>query len=239
MSLVNSSSAVFFALAVEFRLTLTGVVGGVGLGVVIQSSNQWVGPGFPDGIFDGERSVSIRQTAESNVLRGIQYYVREAWPAEVGAVGAPGIAAGATAKLHFLIGSKKVQVIRREFHHLATEMRIDLFSGPTGVTGGTDMTIHNYNSVAPVATSVITAKRDVATTSDGTPFGGREYFFGAAAAGQRTADSIPEGFVRALPANGSFIVAIKNTGSQTANAQYYLTWSEGEPDIPRKGDGTP
>lgn len=239
MALVNSSSAVFFALAVEFRLTLTGVVGGVGLGVVIQSSNQWVGPSFPDGVFDGERSITIRPVTETSVLRGLQYYVREAWPSEVGAVGAPGIAAGATKKMHFLTGSKKVQVVRRDFHFLATELRIDLFASPTGVSGGTAMSIHNYNSVSPVATSVISATRDVTTTSDGTPFGGREYFFGAAAAGQRTADSIPEGFVRALPANGSFIVAIKNTGSQTANAQYYLTWSEGEPDIPRKGDGTP
>lgn len=237
--LVNASTAVFFGFVTEFRLTVAGVSGGSGMSVIIQSSDSWAGPGFPDGVFDGTRSMFQRPSTESNVLRGVQYYVRAAWPSEVGATGAPGIAAGATVKMHFLTGSKKIQVYKRDFHFLATELRIDLFSGPTGVTGGTAMSVHNYNSVAPVATSVVSATRDVTTTTDGTAFGGREYFFGSAAAGQRTADSIPEGFVRALPANGSFIVAITNTGAQTANAQYYLTWTEGEPDIPRRGDGTP
>jgi hypothetical protein len=236
--LVNSSAAVFVGVVAEYRLTLSGVSGGSGMAAVIHNSTQWIGPGLPKGVTEGTRALYSRPMTESQVLQGLQYYVRKAWrgatPLETASAE---IGAGATVKMHFLTGDKKVQVTKREFHFLSTELRIDLFANPTGVSGGTAMPIHNYNSDAPVATSVVSATADVTTTDDGVAFGGQEYFFGASAVGHRAADSIPEGFIRALPANGSFIVAITNTSNAAASAQYYLTWTEGEPDIPRRGDG--
>lgn len=229
--LLNSSAAVFFGFVVEFRMTISDVSGGSGMVAVIQSSDSWIGPGLPDGVFDGTRAVFERPISEGNVLRGVQYYVREAWPK------ANQIPAGETRKLYFLLGSEKVQVLHRDFHFFAEELRIQLFVSPVTVTGGTDVTVHNYNNDTPVATSLMAVKRDVSTVSDGTQFGGDEYFFGSATGGQRNGDTIPEGFLRALPAGGSFIVAITNTGSGASSAQYYLTWTEGEPDIPRRGDG--
>ncbi|MNX97911.1 hypothetical protein D3C86_1302940 [compost metagenome] len=113
-------------------------------------------------------------------------------------------------------------------------MKIELFIGPTGVTGGTDLIVHNYNGVSPVATTVA-AKKNVTTTTNGTQFdhGDPEHFFGGANDPQRqNVDSIPLGRERVLPANSEFLVVITNTGTGNARAQYFLDFYEGTTDLP-------
>jgi hypothetical protein len=204
------------------RVTFTGLSGGSG-------ARLWESTGtLPGGLFAGNAAMVVQPYAEINAKRGLQFYARAAWPL------ADPIAAGATRKLYFQTGSKKVIIKYREAESFAEELEIRLFASPTGVSGGTDLTIHNYNSVSPTITTVLAAKKNVVTVSDGTPFDDNdpECYFGASGAGGRSTQTSAPNIDRILPANAEFITTIKNTGSTSARAVYYLTWYEGDPDLP-------
>ena len=215
----------FYAAALEYRATISGVVGGSGLSVWLSQLEE---RGFPPGAFEGLRALTTQPYTEANVKNGLQFYFRAAW--HLGEV----IPTTETRKVWVKVGVKPLIVKLREFLFVAEEIRLELFASPTGVTGGEDIDIHNYNRVNPVATSLLGVKKNVVTVSDGTPFDRNdpEYFFGASSAPQRAQSSIPQGRERIIPPNTEFIVAITNTGSGNARAQYLLDWYEGEPDLP-------
>ena len=181
----------------------------------------------PPDLYRGFRAITTQPYTEANVKNGVQYSLRAAWPL------LDTIATGASRLIWFKTGAKPVLVKLRDLQYLAEELSIQLYTGPTEVTGGTVLGISNYNGVAPVATTV-QAKKNVTVTARGTEFGGSdpEYLFGAAGNPQRAPASIPQGRERVLPANTEFIVAITNTGTSAARVQYYLDWYEGATDLP-------
>jgi hypothetical protein len=184
--------------------------------------------GIPDGAFSGLRAMTVQPYTEANVKNGVQYNIRAVWPL------LDLIAAGTSKKIWFKTTTKPVLAKLRQFQYLAEEMKIELFTGPTGVTGGTTLLVHNYNGVNPVATTV-QAKKNVTTTTNGTQFDhdDPEYFFGGSVDPQRqNVDSIPLGRERVLPANSEFLVVITNTGAGNARAQYFLDFFEGGADLP-------
>ncbi len=184
--------------------------------------------GMPSGLFSGTRAMTVQFYPEANVKNGLQYNVRAVWSlADV-------IPTGTARKIWFKTNAKPVIVKIRDFQYIAEELRIELFLGPTGVSGGTDLIVHNYNGVNPVATTVA-AKKNVTITSNGTPFdhGDPEYFFGGTTDPQRqSASAFPVGRERILPANTEFAVVLTNTGTGNARAQYFLDFYEGSTDIP-------
>ncbi|WAX22810.1 hypothetical protein MAJJADAN_00048 [Pseudomonas phage Amjad_SA] len=203
------------------RVTLAGVTGGAGGLLWVQQSE------IPVGTFEGLAAITTQPYTEANVKNGLQFYIRAVWPKT------ETIPSGATRKIWFNTGSSPVIVKARVFEFDAEELRIDLYAGPTGVSGGTVITPQNYNRVAPVA-AVSSALKNVTTVTDGTPFDPTdpEYFFGASNSPQRTPGSILQGRERILPANAQFIVAITNTGSSAARAQYFLDYYQGATDLP-------
>jgi hypothetical protein len=188
--------------------------------------------GMPAGLFEGSRAITVQPYTEANVKNGVEYYLRAAWPES------DPIATGTTRKLYFQTGAKKVIVKLRDLHYVGEELAIRLYANPVGVSGGTALAIHNFNNVNPVATSVIDARKNVTTVSDGVEIDGGdpEYLYGASSASQRSQLAIPVGRERIIPANSGFIVAITNTasggGAAAARVQYFLDWFEGEPDLP-------
>ena len=184
--------------------------------------------GIPAGAFSGFRAITVQPYTEANVKNGVQYNIRAVWPL------LDLIPTGTARKVWFKTTTKPVLAKLRQFQYLAEEMKIELFSGPTGVTGGTTLIVHNYNGVSPVATTV-QAKKNVTTTTNGTQFDhdDPEHFFGGANDPQRqNVDSIPLGRERVLPANTEFLVVITNTGTGNARAQYFLDFYEGQADLP-------
>lgn len=184
--------------------------------------------GIPAGAFSGLRAMTVQFYPEANVKNGVQYNLRAAWPlSDV-------IPTGTARKIWVKTNAKPVIVKIRDFQYVAEELRIELFGGPTGVSGGTDLLIHNYNGINPVATTV-QAKKNVTITNNGTPFdhSDPEYFFGSANDPKRqAATAFPSGRERILPANSEFAVVITNTGTGNARAQYFLDFYEGGSDLP-------
>lgn len=211
--------------AVAYRLTFTGLPGDL-------PGNMWVsGADLPGGVFDGTRALTVQNYTEANVKNGVQYYLRATWPS------ADSIVAGASRRLWFKTGALPVIIKLRDFSYVAEEIRIRLYKGPTGVTGGTDLVIHNYNGISPVAAVGLAAKKNVAVTSDGVEFDGgdAEYLFGASTSALRSQAAIPQGRERIVAPNSEFIVLIDNLstgGSAAARVQYFLDFYVGQPDLP-------
>lgn len=175
---------------------------------------------LPDQLFDGNKALTVQPFTELNIKNGVQYYVRASWPL------ADSIASGASKNIYFQLGAKDVLTKVRILDYIGEELTLEIFSSPD-VTGGTPLSVSNWNLRNPVVTTV-TATKDVTVNDPGTPAGDAEYFFGGGSQGQRVASSIPEGFERVVPANSDFLIRITNTGGGTARAQYFLTWYEGE-----------
>lgn len=203
------------------RITFTGLVGGAGARIWDDISAQ------PSGLYAGLSAITTQPYTEANVKNGLQYNIRSAWPLT------DPIATGTSRKIWFKTTTKPVIIKLRELQYLAEELKIELFRAPTGVSGGTDLTVHNYNAVSAVPTTV-QAKKNVTITGNGTPFdaGDPEYFFGGANDPQRQIATILQGRERILPANTEFAVVITNTGGGSARVQYFLDFYEGGTDLP-------
>lgn len=229
--LVNECRAVFFGFVTEFRITVSGVSDGDDMDMIVQSSDSWIGPGNPDGLFDGDRTSTAQTLADAATKASRCYYMREAWPT------ANPIPVGGVRKLYVVLGAKPVTLIARDLSSKGAEIRVQFAAFPTGVSGGTPISLNPLNNAAPVPSSIVTALRDVTTVSDGTLFGSPDYVFGATAQGQQSGGVTTDLFKRILPAGGVFLILIENTGLGDAMVQYTLQWMEGTPDTPRKGDG--
>lgn len=204
------------------RVTFSGLSGGVG-------AKLWFSTGqFPIGLYNGLAAITVQPYTETNVKNGLQFYARAVWPL------LDPILAGTTRKIYARTGSKQILVKLRGLDYVAEELEIKVFFGPTGASGGTALTIHNYNAVSPVATTVQEIRKNVTTVTDGTEIDGidDEHFFGATAAGNRIQSNTPLGIDRVLPTNSEILIALTNTGTGSARAQYFLTWYEGFPDMP-------
>lgn len=216
----------FFAVRLDgsvaaLRITFSGLVGGSAPRIWDDIASA------PAGIYAGLAAITTQPYTEANVKNGLQFNLRATWP--LGDL----IVNGTTRKIWFKTTTKPVIVKLREFQYVGEELILRLFRGPTGVTLGTDLTIHNYNAVNPVASTCF-AKKNVTTTSDGTEFdaGNAEVFFGSANAPQRNSSVALQGRERILPANSEFIVSITNTGTDSARVQYFLDFYEGGTDLP-------
>lgn len=204
------------------RVTFTGLVGGVAPRLWVEQRE------LPDGLFSGNAAITTQSYVEANVKNGLQFYARAVYDL------ASPIPVGQTRKLYFKTGAKHIIVKLREMNYVAEELLLRIFANPTGVTGGVILEIHNYNSDLPVATSILDAKKDVTTLTDGVEIdgGNAERFFGPSSPGQRVQSATPSGVERHLPENSEFLVSITNTGTYDARVQYFLTWFEGQPDAP-------
>lgn len=182
------------------------------------------GSGIPAGAFSGLRAMTTQSYIEANVKYGLQFYIQHNLPQLVATTG--------TYKLLFTTGAKQVLIKGREMYGIGELISIQLYKQPTAPTpGGTLLTVQNFNDVSPVATTV-TIRGGVTTTSDGTPWGDPQRLFGQNAAGQRSGSGLAPGGDRILKANSTYLVFFRNTGSGTADIDYFLTWFEGQSDLP-------
>lgn len=219
-----SSLGTGLALASEFGhfksliITITGVsFPGSGISVVVSST---VSAGPPEAYL-GTRALVTQSYVETNTKLGTQFYLRT--PAT--------LANGATWYMGFQTGALPVLIKARDCYALAESLTITLFKGST-YTGGAPIVVENYNDISPVATTV-TAATGVTPTVNGTQWGGSEHIYGANSVAQRTGSGLPPGGDRVLAPNKAYMVALQNNGSGSVTADYFLTWFEGQPDLPR------
>lgn len=205
----------------SLRLTFTGLVGGAG------PLLWFTDAGAPsDKLFVGLAAMTVQTYLEANVKNGLQFFIQLALPQ---------LAALGTHKLLFTTGAKQVLVKAREMYGLGQFISLQVYKQPNAPAPlGTLVAVQNYDDVAPVATTV-TIRSGVTTVSDGTPWGDPQRLFGSSQAGGRVGSGLAPGGDRRLKANSTYLVVFRNTdsgGSGTADIDYFLSWFEGDSDLP-------
>lgn len=208
---------------VRVRINLAGVAGVTSASVTIWRDDESVET-FPPGVFSGLRAINTQNFVEANVKNGVQFYLQHNVPQLAASTG--------VYKLLFTTGAKPVLVKGREMYGIGEAISLQVYKQPTApAPGGSLLTVQNYNDVAAAATTV-TVRGGVTTTADGTPWGDPQRLFGQSAAGQRAGSGLAPGGDRVLKPNSSYLVVFRNTGSGTADIDYFLTWYEGGTDLP-------
>lgn len=210
------------------RFTFTGVSGSAGP----LSGTAYVTDGaIADLAFQGLRALNVQGYVESNVKLGYQFYFQYMLPT---------LAGGGTnaVKIAFRTGAQPVLIKDRALYALGNSVGLQLFKAPTGISGGTAIPVQNYNDIIP-QTSTVTVLGGVTTTSNGTPWGDPTHIYGASQAAGRTGSGLAPGADRVLAPNRDYLIVVTNLDTTTgaggqALCDYYLTWYEGAPDLPRQ-----
>jgi hypothetical protein len=203
------------------RFTIAGLTGGTG---PLVGSAYMTDGAIADQAFQGLRAMNTQTYVETNVKLGAQFYIQYALPT---------LAGGATHKIAFVTGAQPVLIKSRDLYGFGASIALQIFKQPTGVTGGTPITVQNYNDINAVATTV-NVTGGVATTANGTAWGDPQHIYGASQVVSRTGSGLAPGGDRVLKPNSSYLVVVTNADTQSASADYFLTWYEGAPDLPRQ-----
>lgn len=206
------------------RFTLAGVTGGTGslYGAAISQAT-----GLPDYAATGGRAINTQSYTESNTKLGTQFYF-QFYNAS--------LAAGGTYNIVFTVGSKIVLVKNRTLYTNCVNMAVQLFKAPTGVSGGTPIAVQNYNDINPVAATA-NVLGGAAVTGNGTSWGSPAHIWNASANGQGQQSGsglAPLGDRVLLPGKAYLIQIVNNDLVNAAPFDYFLTWFEGTPDLPRQ-----
>ena len=221
---VTPIQAADFGHFAALRFTLIGVIDG---SHVIAGTAGPVHPtGLPDGVANGQRALNVQTFAESASKIGNAFYLQYMLPT---------LAASATNKIVFTTGANPVVVNDREFYVFGASVSIQLFKQPTGISGGTALTVQNYNDINP-AVSTVAVKALATVSANGTSWGDPVHVYNSStgATGSRAGQMLNPNGGRVLKANSTYLVVITNNDVATAQADYYLSWTEGVPDLPRQ-----
>lgn len=208
---------------VRVRVSIAGVAGVTSTEAFIWRDDESI-EAVPPGVFSGLRALTTQNYTEANVKNGLQFYIQHNLPQLVASTG--------VYKLLFTTGAKQVLVKGREMYGIGETFSLQIYKQPNAPTpGGTLLAVQNFNDVTAAATTV-TVRGGVTTAADGTAWGDPQRLFGQSAAGQRAGSGLAPGGDRVLKANSSYLVVFRNTGSGTADIDYFLTWYEGGTDLP-------
>lgn len=202
------------------RLTFSSVTGATS---VLTGAVASFSVSVPDLAFVGHRALNVQSYIESNTKNGTQFYMQFTLPA---------FAAAGTYNIVMTTGALPVLIKDRSMYSDGASISSQLFKAPTGVTGGTPITVQNYNDINPATTTVALLGGATVTTA-GTSWGDPLHLYGAGGVGQRTGANLAAHGDRVLQSNSSYLFRVVNvTGA--ANVDYFVSWFEGPPDLPRK-----
>ena len=177
--------------------------------------------GTPIGLYQGLEATPTQNYTEINSKKGEQQYIQLALA----------LTAGTTTKIAFTTGSKPVLIKQRDFTARGEQVSIQIFKAPTGVTGGTPVTVQNFNDRNPVTGSVVVTS-GVTTTTNGVSWGDPQTLYGVNQQSQRVGQIISSGAERVLAANKTYLIVITN-GTGDSTCEYFLSFREGDTDYPR------
>lgn len=213
----------FFGIVDAYRFTIAGVSGGSNLRAEVLDTDVWMGPGFPEGVFDGNRAITQQNYIEANVKNGLEYEAASL---------TEGLLAGANIDTIFITGAKPVIIKSRIVKFNGTKLQTRVYRAPD-YTGGTPATVFNLNDIGPVATSV-QILGGATVSNAGTEFGAPTFDLGSSGIGNVSLSTYTVvGIERVLRPNTTYLQRITNTSGATQDVAGYLTWFEGFPDLPQ------
>jgi hypothetical protein len=225
LDMTGSKSPVAVGPVDAYKFVIAGVVGGDQLEVHINDMSVWPGPNFPAGIFDGNRAITVQDYLAANVKRGAQFEAASLIPS---------LGAGQTAYALFRTTSLPVLVKARAVGFTGTGYTARVYKNPTfsGAADGTPIPVFNLSDRNPNATTVTLLSLTNLLTP-GTEFGAPTYGVGSEGQANRPIGTFSApGIERDLNKTTDYLLAITNNDLAAQKFATYLTWYEGEKDLP-------
>lgn len=196
---------------------------GTGCKVSVQRLDEFVGSEpIPAGAFTGNRAMTVQNYIESNVKNGVQYESSRYL------LNVPG---NSNVDSIFITGSKPVILKVRALNYSGVGVIGQLFRSSV-YTGGTPAQdqIRNLNDITPVPTTIQLISAPTITTLGATPFA-FDYLFGSAQP-QAQGGNSDLGQERIFRANTAYHFRIVSLDPNVQNISAYISWFEGNPDLP-------
>lgn len=177
--------------------------------------------GFPAGVFEGTRALTVQSYVEANSKNGVQHEGSTILPA------VPALGVNDTI---FLTGSKPVALKGRVISYSGEGVVGEIYGEPT-YTGGTEAPYQNASDINPVAgeSKIIVG---ATITDDGyLPFAPVYALGNKSNQGQGSTLSVL-GSERLLKPNTAYLLRLASLDSSAQDISSFLTWYEGDLDLP-------
>lgn len=175
----------------------------------------------PDGLYEGGRAITVQSYVEANSKLGVQHE---------GSTLLSNVAGGALNDTIFLTGSLPVSLKGRIVSYTGDGVTAYIYEAPT-YTGGTEASYQNASAINPVTgeSKIIVG---ATVSDDGTLVFAPVHFIGnQSQQGQgTTANSVTA--ERLLKPNTPYLLRLESLDSQPQNISSYISWYEGELDLP-------
>lgn len=212
---------IYSGIARRFKIIKSGVPGTVTtINVGVWRSDD-LEASIPAGVFTGSRAVTSQSFRDANTKLGNLFNASRR---------VIGLAAGANADSIFLTGANPVILYARNIGYTGNGVAAAIYRQPT-YTGGTAADINNPNDINPATTgvSLLTAPT---VTNIGTLTTAIAYSEGSTSnQGQGNAGASLGEEIIMLP-NTAYLLRVTSLDTQAQNFSAYLSWYEGQPDLP-------
>ncbi|WAX23066.1 hypothetical protein pA_gene0025 [Vibrio phage 13VT501A] len=177
--------------------------------------------GSPDGLYEGRRAQTVQSYVEANSKNGVQHE---------GSTLLEGVAAGASNDTIFLTGALPVALKGRIISYTGSGVSAFIYEAPT-YTGGTPAAYENASAINPVAgLSQIIVGATVSVDGD-LVFAPVHFIGNQSNQGQGTTANSVTG-ERLLKPNTAYLLRLTSLDDQPQDISSYLSWYEGELDLP-------
>lgn len=177
---------------------------------------------LPSGLFAGLRAITTQSYTEANAKNGVEHE---------GSTLLIALAGTASNDTVFLTGSLPVSIKQRTISYSGVGVSSFIYEAPT-YTGGSPVEYQNASAINPVAglSQIIVGST---VTSDGDLVFAPNHLLGSASqTGKGDIFAIP-GSEKLLKPNTAYLLRITSLDSQAQNVSSFLSWYEGELDLPR------
>ena len=171
----------------------------------------------------GLKAWVIQSYTEANVKNGLQFEASFDFT---------NVAAGNGRIIAFRTTSKKAIVKARKINFSGAKITARVFKGGTITETTNQNDIFNLSDINPQPPTVELFPNATFTVA-GTEFGAPNFTYGSEGLGGRALGSFGiEGVERNLNDNQLYYLQVTNNDTVAANFSVYLTWYEGDPDLP-------
>lgn len=212
---------IYSGIARRFKIIKSGVPGTVTtINVGVWRSDD-LEASIPAGVFTGARAVTSQSFRDANTKLGNLFNASRR---------VIGLAAGANADSIFLTGANPVILYARNIGYTGNGISASIYRQPT-YTGGTASDINNPNDINPSTTGV-TLLTAPTVTNIGTLTTAIAYSEGSTSnQGQGNPGASLGEEIIMLP-NTAYLLRVTSLDTQAQNFSAYLSWYEGQPDLP-------
>jgi len=178
--------------------------------------------GFPAGVFEGYRALTVQSYVEANSKNGVQHE---------GSVLLTAVPGSGTNNTIFLTGSLPVALKGRVISYSGEGVSGEIYSGAT-YTGGTEATYQNASDINPVAGEAkIIVGASIVT--DGFLAFAPVYSIGNKSNQGQGSTSSVLGAERLLKPNTAYLLRLTSLDASAQDISSYLSWYEGGLDLPQ------